>query len=757
MNTIKTLAHKALEIIRQEGLSKCLEKGYQKTKRVLHKNSKSKKYAFKDVLFISGCGASVPHPHRYRVTHQREQLALMGIESDEVYVTELTLDQLRYYRVFIFFRCPCIGIVESFIAQAKQLHKTVLFDVDDLVIDTKYTDQIPFVAHMSEKDKRGYDEGVESYGKTLRLCEGACTTTERLAEELGKYTPEVFINRNTASEKMVELSQRAIYFRDVLPTLKITPKMNRVQCRQCKWAKKEALKRQSHGLTLAYFSGSITHNDDFKMITPAVKGLMERDAKVELLIVGELTLSSDMEPFCKRIRVLPFLDWKELPGLIASVDINLAPLETGIFNEAKSENKWVEAALVKVPTIASRIGAFEQMIVDGETGVLCQTQQEWVDALEHMASDEAWRKQIAQNAYCYCMEHCVTAYTGMSYAKYLREHMRPNILMVLPSLDISGGVLVALRHCEILQSAGYDVTVLADTAEKWAECEGHRFPTLRLDQDAVIGRVDCCVETVWFTQQTAEKLPNVGKRRYLVQGFETDFYAHGDNRLLLANQTYSPKCDTSFITISKWCQRWLLERYGQHAAFAPNGISCLQFYPTQRSFSGKIRILVEGDYENPIKNIEESLTITDQLDSSRFEVWHLTYQATNKKHRVDRVFSRIPYAEVANLYRECHILLKSSTAESFSYPPLEMLATGGYVVALLNDGNREYLVEGENCMTYPLGNEMAAIKAIEQICCDEALRNRLWQGGQKIAKARDWKNIAPQVLALYGTDDKSTL
>ena len=48
--------------------------------------------------------------------------------------------------------------------------------------------------------------------------------------------------------------------------------------------------------------------------------------------------------------------------MIASMDINLAPLEESIFNEAKSENKWVEAALVVYRLIASNLGAFKRMI-----------------------------------------------------------------------------------------------------------------------------------------------------------------------------------------------------------------------------------------------------------------------------------------------------------------------------------------------------------------------------------------------------------
>ena len=61
---------------------------------------------FKDVLFIDGCGTVLPHPSRYRVSHQREQLLSYGITSDQVYFADLDLKQFGLYNVFVFFRCP---------------------------------------------------------------------------------------------------------------------------------------------------------------------------------------------------------------------------------------------------------------------------------------------------------------------------------------------------------------------------------------------------------------------------------------------------------------------------------------------------------------------------------------------------------------------------------------------------------------------------------------------------------------------------
>ena len=86
---------------------------------------------FKDVLFIDGCGTVLPHPSRYRVSHQREQLLSYGITSDQVYFADLDLKQIGWYNVFVFFRCPLNETTEKFVKLAKKYQKTVLYDIDD--------------------------------------------------------------------------------------------------------------------------------------------------------------------------------------------------------------------------------------------------------------------------------------------------------------------------------------------------------------------------------------------------------------------------------------------------------------------------------------------------------------------------------------------------------------------------------------------------------------------------------------------------
>ena len=77
----------------------------------------------------------------------------------------------------------------------------------------------------------------------------------------------------------------------------------------------------------------------------------------------------------------PVHAWHDLPDVLRDLDVNLAPLEPGSrFNDAKSAIKWLEAALVATPTIASPSAPFRDAIEAGRTGWLADDPAEWADA-----------------------------------------------------------------------------------------------------------------------------------------------------------------------------------------------------------------------------------------------------------------------------------------------------------------------------------------------------------------------------------------
>ena len=78
-----------------------------------------------------------------------------------------------------------------------------------------------------------------------------------------------------------------------------------------------------------------------------------------------------------------------------------------------------------------------------------------------------------------------------------------------------------------------------------------------------------------------------------------------------------------------------------------------------------------------------------------------------------------------------------------------MMATGGFVVALQNGGNKEYLKDMENALIYEQGNIKEAIEKIELLEKDKKLREKLRENGLKTARERDWNKIEDQIMKLY--------
>lgn len=679
-----------------------------------------KKDEMRDVLFVNGCTLS--HPERYRVDHQAEQLEAQGLSVDKVPYVGLDPEKLKFYRAVVIFRCPITPEVTELIKKAHYYNKRVFYDIDDLVIDKKYTDKIEYVRQMNKEERTQYDDGVVRMGETMKLCDYCITTTPALARELSKYGKEVYVNKNVVSEKMVRLSL------DVMKNVK----------------------KNSERVRIGYLSGSITHNPDFEMVKPALIKIMDEFPQVELMVMGHLDLPKELERFGERVVRQPFGSWEELPRVIAGLDINLAPIEETIFNEAKSENKWTEASLCKVVTVASDFGAFREAIEDGKTGVLCKTGEDWYKKIRMLVEDDKLRDKIANKAHEKVMKEYITTYSGQGLAKFIESKLARSIAFVLPSTNISGGVNVVLKHCDILRRNGWDVMVInMDVSDENIVSEDGEVNVVSGVKHEVLAKFDEMVATLYTTLKYVRKYPNAKLRRYLVQNFETDFNDFGSPVKKEANATYAAE-GVQYITISKWCEGWLKKDFGQKVKYAPNGIDLEKFKCHERKIGKKVKILIEGNSDDYYKNVDESFRVVERLDQERYEIVYLSYQGEPKKwYRVDKFYHRVPHDKVGEIYGKCDILLKTSILESFSYPPLEMMATGGYVVAVPNGGNQEYLEDRKNCLFYEQGNINDAVKKIEGIVENDKLRKTLAQNGRKTAEERDWRKIEKKVLELY--------
>lgn len=324
------------------------------------------------VLFVVGIEGA---PLRYRARLPEEALALRGVRAEVRYYRSDDVPELAARAdAVVFYRVPAtvqiLRLIES--VQARPEPVPLLFDIDDLVFDPDLHQEIdPLLKDLPRIDRDRYWEGVRRYRTTLEHCDGYIGSTDALcaaATDAAGIPSHCFANG--VGLQLARVSDLAL-----------------------------RRPRRSGPLRIGYFSGTNTHNDDWAAVEPAVLDVLRRHPDVELWLGGLLEPGPGVRALGRRVVRLPMKPWYELPGVLHDVDINLAPLTLGgRFNDAKSAIKWLEAALVGTPTIATPTAPFVEAIDDGVTGLLATTPGDWADHLTWLLEDHAARHRLGQNA-----------------------------------------------------------------------------------------------------------------------------------------------------------------------------------------------------------------------------------------------------------------------------------------------------------------------------------------------------------------------
>ena len=102
LEKISVLTAKLKKAVAEEGIGGLAgrTKGYLARAKKEKEFQREKSRVYRDILFISGCNEQLPHPHRYRVVHQMEQLEAGGYTCDTVYFQELKPWMVRRVRDF---------------------------------------------------------------------------------------------------------------------------------------------------------------------------------------------------------------------------------------------------------------------------------------------------------------------------------------------------------------------------------------------------------------------------------------------------------------------------------------------------------------------------------------------------------------------------------------------------------------------------------------------------------------------------------
>jgi SAM-dependent methyltransferase len=79
-------------------------------------------------------------------------------------------------------------------------------------------------------------------------------------------------------------------------------------------------------------------------------------------------------------------------------DVGVIPLRATPFNDCRSPIKALEYAARGIPVVCSDIPPYREFVVDGVTGYLVRTEEEWVGRLRELIHDEAARREMGANA-----------------------------------------------------------------------------------------------------------------------------------------------------------------------------------------------------------------------------------------------------------------------------------------------------------------------------------------------------------------------
>jgi len=328
-----------------------------------------------NALILSGVQGDT---RRYRCFHLFEQLCLEDIPCSFTHITSkfVTLS-VRKAKFLILQRVTWDACVANLIKEACSQNAIILADLDDLIFlrdSFQWIDSPDFSDPIRAKL---YQENLERNRITLEHCDGFIVSTGFLAEQLSSFGKPVWVHRNAFSLEMFACAQEVLFSRSF----------------------------REDKVILGYASGTPTHDRDFQLIQPVLKELLEEYPHVHLHLIGHVSKKVHWGSASSKVHYLDFVPWRKLPHLLAQFSINLAPLRLdNPFSQSKSEIKYVESALVKVPTIASPTDAFRYAIRHGENGFLADSPEEWESCLRALIENSALRKAMAETAYLDVLE-----------------------------------------------------------------------------------------------------------------------------------------------------------------------------------------------------------------------------------------------------------------------------------------------------------------------------------------------------------------
>jgi len=158
--------------------------------------------------------------------------------------------------------------------------------------------------------------------------------------------------------------------------------------------------------------GSPTTTRYLEGIAAPLKKVLE-NPRVELVVIGANRFSLDKLP---NVRVVPWSPEAE-QLLTARFDLGVMPMPDDPWTRGKCGFKALLYGSFAIPTVGSPVGVNKKIVVNGKTGFLAATEEEWKEALEQLIGDGRLRKQMGEAA----RDRVIDGYSGQKWAPVFLE------------------------------------------------------------------------------------------------------------------------------------------------------------------------------------------------------------------------------------------------------------------------------------------------------------------------------------------------
>lgn len=220
----------------------------------------------------------------------------------------------------------------------------LVYEVDDDMLNADSSG----IPHLVDERLRS------SVRRCLRLCDAVTTTNEYLADTIRPFNDNVFVLPNHVKGGLL-----------------------RVQ-------------RQRRDRVTVGWAGGTSHLADMVSAADPLRAVLEANPEVDMHFMGY-----DFSPLVRRR--CRWSMWEPDVGEYykkIDFDIAIAPSADIPFNRSKTPIRALEMGALGIPIVASNRLPYSDFVVDGKTGFLCDTDDDWTEALTALIHDEDMREEM---------------------------------------------------------------------------------------------------------------------------------------------------------------------------------------------------------------------------------------------------------------------------------------------------------------------------------------------------------------------------